>query len=106
MINPIQGVPLPPSGAMIHPASVPAGINQSGTDQKGSFAQMMLDSLSQVNQMQQDADAVVGQFFTGGEVNPGQVLTSVQKADMSFRMMLQIRNKLVDAWNKIEDIRI
>jgi len=34
------------------------------------------------------------------------VLTAVQKADMSFRLMMQIRNKLVEAYHKIEDIRI
>ena len=56
--------------------------------------------------MQQDAESIVEQFFTGDEINPGQVLTAVQKADMSFRMMLQMRNKLVEAWHKIEDIRI
>jgi len=35
-----------------------------------------------------------------------EVLTSVQKADLSFRMMMQIRNKLVQAYQEIKEIRI
>ena len=44
--------------------------------------------------------------ITGGDVNPAEVLTTVQKADMSFRMMLQIRNKLVAAFQEVNNIRI
>jgi flagellar hook-basal body complex protein FliE len=56
--------------------------------------------------MQQGADRAVEQLMTGGDVSPAEVLTAVQKADLSFRMMLQIRNKLVQAYQEIKDIRI
>lgn len=105
-MNPIQGIPIPQANFPMPGLTQAAGAGQSAAGDKSSFANVMLESLSQVNKMQQDADAVVEQFFTGGDVNPGQVLTAVQKADMSFRMMLQMRNKLVSAWQKIEDIRI
>ena len=42
----------------------------------------------------------------GGDVNPAEVLTTLQKADISFRMMLQIRNKLVQAYQEVNQIRI
>jgi flagellar hook-basal body complex protein FliE len=45
-------------------------------------------------------------LMTGGDINPAQVLTAIQKADMSFRMMQQIRNKLMDAYREIKEIRI
>ena len=66
----------------------------------------MLEALDHVNSMQQQADLAVEQLMTGGEVNPAEVLTAVQKADLSFRMMLQIRNKLVQAYQEIKEIRI
>ena len=56
--------------------------------------------------MQADADKAVQQLITGGDVNPAEVLTAVQKADMSFRLMMQIRNKLVSAYQEINNIRI
>ena len=46
------------------------------------------------------------QLATGGDVNAAEVLTAVQKADLSFRMMMQIRNKLVQAYQEIKEIRI
>jgi flagellar hook-basal body complex protein FliE len=71
-----------------------------------SFKDLMLDSLGHVNEMQLDADKAVKELLTGGDANMADVFTAVQKADMSFRMMLQIRNKLVQAYQEIKDIRI
>jgi flagellar hook-basal body complex protein FliE len=70
------------------------------------FKNMLLEALGQVNNMQHEADQAVQQLVTGGDVNPAEVLTSLQKADMSFRLMMQIRNKLVAAWQEVNNIRI
>ena len=56
--------------------------------------------------MQLDADHAVEQLMTGGDVNAAEVLTAVQKADLAFRMMVQVRNKLVQAYQEIKEIRI
>jgi flagellar hook-basal body complex protein FliE len=56
--------------------------------------------------MQQQADHAVQQLMTGADVDPAVVLTAVQKADISFRLMMQIRNKLVQAYQEVKDIRI
>ncbi|HEV3415520.1 MAG TPA: flagellar hook-basal body complex protein FliE [Pirellulales bacterium] len=73
---------------------------------EGSFKNLLLDSIKQVNTMQQDADHAVENLFTGGDVDPAQVLTAVQKADIAFRMMMQIRNKLTAAFQEIKGIQI
>ena len=78
----------------------------SNTSQSPSFKDFMLQAIDQVNAMQLDADRSVEQLLTGGDVNPAEVLTAVQKADLSFRMMLQVRNKLVQAFQEIKEIRI
>jgi flagellar hook-basal body complex protein FliE len=70
------------------------------------FKDFMLESLNQVNSMQQDADKAVQQLVTGGDANAAEVLTTLQKADMSFRLMMQIRNKLVQAYQEVNNIRI
>src|SRR3954469_12859123 len=89
----------------IMPPSGPLKIAEAGSGQQ-PFKSFLMESLSQVNSMQQDADKAVQQLITGGDVNPAEVLTTVQKADMSFRMMLQIRNKLLQAYQEVKDIRI
>lgn len=90
------------------PVMMPAAFQPGPAVQEGqpSFKEFMLDAIDQVNAMQQDADQAVEQLLTGGDVNPAEVLTAVQKADLSFRMMLQVRNKLMQAFQEIKEIRI
>jgi flagellar hook-basal body complex protein FliE len=100
-MNPIQGIPpLPPS--VTAPLAGPAAPSGGGKP----FEQFLLDSIHQVNAMQQDADQAVENLFTGGDANPAEVLTAVQKADVAFRMMLQVRNKMVQAFEEIQNLRI
>ena len=71
-----------------------------------SFKDLLVNSIQEVNTMQQDADRAVEQLATGGNVNPAEVLTAVQKADIAFRMMMQIRNKIVQAYQDVQNVRI
>ena len=71
-----------------------------------SFKSVLIDSINDVNALQQDADHAVEGLFTGEDVNPAEVLTAVQKADLAFRMMMQVRNKLVQAYEEVQAIRI
>ncbi len=75
----------------------------SGLD---TFAKLMSDQVSNVNSMQTNADGMVHSLLTGGDVNEAEVLTAVQKADLAFRMLLQVRNKLMDAYREIQQIQI
>ncbi len=86
------------------PTMLGAGKNVGATG--GDFKNMLVDSIKQVNTMQQDADRAVEGLFTGEDVNPAEVMTAVQKADLAFRMMMQTRNKLIQAYQEIKDIRI
>jgi flagellar hook-basal body complex protein FliE len=99
-MTPISGLPLTPPAA---PLVAPAGAAPAGG---GEFKNILLEALGQVNTMQSQANQAVEQLVTGGDVNPAEVLTTLQKADISFRMMLQIRNKLVQAYQEVNNIRI
>ena len=101
-MNPVQipSIPIAPPPPALPKVSDPAGGNEA------SFKSLLLDGIQQVNSMQQQADVAVKQLMTGEDVDPAVVLTTIQKADMSFRMMTQIRNKLVQAFQEIKEIRI
>jgi len=71
-----------------------------------SFKDLLLNSIEEVNSMQQSADRAVEQLATGGDASPAEVLTAVQKADIAFRLMMQIRNKIVQAYQEIQNIRV
>lgn len=85
---------------------MPPMIGKADSTQQGSFAGYLMDSLKQVNSMQAEANHAVETLAVGGEVNPAEVLTAVQKADLAFRLTMQIRNKLVSAYQEIQNIRI
>jgi len=102
-MNPIQGIkslPLPPSAG-----GIGTGASQA-TQPSKPFEKFLVDSIQEVNAMQQDADKAVEKLFTGGDVSEAEVLTAVQKADIAFRMMLQVRNKLVSAYEQVQNMRI
>jgi len=77
----------------------------SGAD-GASFKDYLLSSIQEVNAMQQTADQAVENLVTGGNVHPAEVLTAVQKADIAFRMMVQIRNKIVQAYQEVQNMRV
>lgn len=99
-MNPINSVPTPAVMPQITP---PAANNQTAGV---SFKDVLVDSIHKVNSMQLEADKAVETLFTGGDVSPAEVLTAVQKADLAFRLTMQMRNKLVEVYQEIRDIRI
>jgi flagellar hook-basal body complex protein FliE len=85
----------------------PQVLNKPPDELRGpAFKDVLLNSIREVNDAQHEADRAVEALFTGEAVNPAEVLTAVQKADLAFRMMMQIRNKLVAAYDEVKNIRV
>ena len=78
----------------------------SAADEAGGLPGLIVNQVRGVQSMQSGADAMVNTMLTGGDVNESEVLTAVQKADLAFRMLLQIRNKLMDAYREVQQIQI
>jgi flagellar hook-basal body complex protein FliE len=92
--------------SLSQPLSMPKTSTVDGAAGGPSFKDVLVDSVQQVNSMQLQADQAVETMFTGGDVNPAEVLTAVQKADLAFRLTMQMRNKLMEVYQEIKDIRI
>ena len=85
---------------------LPPGVSAGAKQPTSEFKNLLIDSIQQVNEAQKSADHAVETLVTGGDVNPAEVLSAVQKADLSFRMMMQVRNKMIQAYQEIREIRI
>ncbi len=101
-MNPIQSpsqlplnFPQLPGGSV--PASAPAGIN---------FQDLLTSAISDVNNGQQSAQLAIQEGLKGNDVTNAEIFTAVKKADMAMRTMVQIRNKLVDAYNEVQNLRM
>jgi flagellar hook-basal body complex protein FliE len=94
-------------GGIQNYGAMPLGATPAAGGVKSSeFKDALFQSIQQVNSMQVEADKAVETLFTGGAANPAEVLTAVQKADLAFRTMMQVRNKLMAAYEEVKNIRV
>ncbi|MFP4014343.1 MAG: flagellar hook-basal body complex protein FliE [Chitinispirillaceae bacterium] len=94
-VGPVGGSGLPPK--ISNPAR-----NKDGT----SFKDTLNGFLSDVNQMQEKADQSIQKMMAGEITDVHQVMTSVEEANVAFNMMMEIRNKVMDAYQEIMRIRM
>ena len=71
-----------------------------------SFQDFLLKSLDQVNELDRQSQSLIAGSITGEELTQAEIFTAVKKADLAFRTMLQIRNKLLEAYNELKDLRM
>ena len=104
MTNPINGFGFstPPS----FPSTSLGNAEVVSTGDTSPFEKLLLDSLGQANAMQQSAQAAVEKSLVGEDISQIEVLTSMKKADLALRMITQIRNKLMDAYNEIKQMQM
>jgi flagellar hook-basal body complex protein FliE len=101
MNNIIQDLP---AGKMDFPsASQVAG----GSAGKGAsdFVQSLQDAMSQVGELQNEADSRVGQLLTGNGQDVHSAMIAVEKASLAFEMMVQVRNKIVQAYTQVSGMQ-
>lgn len=81
----------------------PVSASAEGTD----FASLLKASLDQVNGTQQDT-ANLAKAFEQGDPNANlqEVMISLQKANISFQTMVQVRNKLVSAYHEVMSMQV
>ena len=73
----------------------------------GDFAALLQTSLEQVSNVQADAKQLAKSLELGApNVNIEDVIISLQKADVSFQAMVQVRNKLVEAYQQVMSMPI
>ena len=66
------------------------------------FAALLQQSITAVNNTQQSAGKMTEAFETGAaNISLADVMVSTQKANVSFQAMLQVRNKLVEAYKDV-----
>ena len=74
-------------------------------DTSEGFGGVMKVALQQVNQLGNGAEQQIGSLLKGGNVDMSTVMMSVEKADVAFQLMLQVRNKVVNAYQEIEKMQ-
>jgi len=68
---------------------------------QASFGQVLKDSLAQVNHLQHEADGAIRELASGGTATLHDTMLAIEKAELSFRLMMQVRNKIVEAYQEV-----
>jgi flagellar hook-basal body complex protein FliE len=76
-------------------------VNPVQPSQSSSFAKTLQTSLEQVNRLQLEADATINGLANGKRTDIHQTMIAVEKASVSFELLMQIRNKVISAYDKI-----
>lgn len=91
---------IPPIGPPSIPMTpAPAGGAAAGI---GNVVASFTEMLSQVNEQQQAADTALTDLISGKSDSVHGVVLTMAKADLSFRMVMEIRNQVLEAYKDIQ----
>ena len=82
-----------------HIDNIISPINKSSSEK--SFKDILVDFISDVNKLQNNADKSIQKLATGEIKDMHQVMLAIQEANVAFDFMMQTRNKLLDAYKEI-----
>lgn len=71
-----------------------------------SFSDTLSKAIKNVNELQKDADIKMQKLATGENKNIPDVLIASEKADIALRLMIQVRNKIVEAYQEIMKMQV
>lgn len=70
-----------------------------------SFKDVLLDNLREVNKLQQEATTAIEDLQTGRRSDVEGVVAATNKADVAFRTLLAVRNKVAQAYEEVKQLR-
>jgi flagellar hook-basal body complex protein FliE len=94
MMLPIQGFPV--TSIDINPLRPAAPAAKDG-----GFASTLEDAFDNVESLQANADQKVSALLDGNGQDIHSAMIAVERADLSFQLMLQVRNKIVNAYQEV-----
>ncbi len=79
---------------------------EGAPDAGKTFGEFLQDSIGQVNSLQKEANVAMEKLASGESQNLHETLLAVEKAEISFKMMNQVRTKVIDAYREIMKMQI
>lgn len=102
MVDPISPHHLTPIAPPVRVTTPQHGQPVGETD----FTAQLRQQLEQVSQMQAEAEEGIQKLLTGQTDNITAVFATARKAEVAFSLLMEIRNKLVDAYSELRQLRV
>jgi flagellar hook-basal body complex protein FliE len=81
------------------------GASSLGSSSAGSFSATLQDAIADVDHLQSQAVGEVRGVLEGTGADVHKAVIAVEKADLSFQLMLQVRNKIIAAYQEVERLQ-
>lgn len=98
MANTIQGLPNTTLGAA-------TSVKTAGASDSTDFFETLRGAMNQVEQLHADAQGKVAGMLNGTGDDVHSAMIAVEKADLAFEMMVQVRNKIVQAYQTVSQMQ-
>ena len=76
-----------------------------GTQKQSNFKDFLKNCIDDVNKLQKEAEKTVGEVATGKVENIHEAMIAMQKADLSFKLMVEARDRIVKAYEEVIKIK-
>lgn len=96
-MDPLQISPLSP----VKPSQEGLAPGLSSPEGGPDFGDLLKQALNEVNQASQTAEGEARNLMLGESADMHSAMLAVQKADLSFQMMMAVRSKLIDAYREV-----
>ena len=97
---------LPPISSVAGSAGINATQSPAAAKRAEGFANTITDALQAVSDAEFAADKIAQDIATGGEASVQELMTSMTKAQLSVDLLVQVRNKAVEAYQEIMRMQI
>lgn len=71
-----------------------------------TFADTLKDAIGSVNELQKSSDKAMQDLATGRTDNVADVMIAAEKADIALKLMVQVRNKIIDAYQEVMKMQV
>jgi flagellar hook-basal body complex protein FliE len=98
----MKDMSIKPLEMRINPSGPVRQADSSAAADKASFGQWLQKSLEGVDKMQQTAESAAAKLVTGESKDIHGTMIAMQKANISMSLMLEVRNKIISAYDEIK----
>lgn len=86
--------------------AMPKSDGIGSADPGKAFSDVLRDSVEKVNLYQSEADTAVKELVAGRNKNIHETMLTIERADTSLKLMMQVRNKILDAYKEIMRMQV
>jgi flagellar hook-basal body complex protein FliE len=117
-MSPLSAIPnampaygLPPAADLIAPGRIPTEAPGTvaparETDPAGSFGSVLGRMVNEVNQSQLQAQDAIHSLQSGGNVSLHQAVIAMEEASISFQLMVEVRNRLLESYQEVMRMQV